>query len=42
MKKLLVAPVSEPFMVNGQVSQAWLIFFSDLAEAINTLNENKK
>lgn len=37
MKKQLVAPVSEPIIVNGQVSQAWLFFFVELANAVNQI-----
>lgn len=37
MKKLQ-PPIGEPMIVNGRISQVWLIFFSDLATAINKLN----
>lgn len=37
MKKLQ-PPIGEPMIANGQISQVWLIFFSDLADAINKLN----
>ncbi|HAA07682.1 MAG TPA: TetR family transcriptional regulator [Acinetobacter schindleri] len=39
MKKLQ-PPVNEPIIVNGQMSQVWLLFFVDLANAINKLNES--
>lgn len=38
MKKLQ-PPINEPMIVNGQISQVWLLFFSELAAAINKLNE---
>ena len=37
MKKLQ-PPINEPMIINGQISQVWLIFFSDLVTAINKLN----
>lgn len=42
MMKTLIAPISEPIMVNGQVSQAWLIFFNELASAVNQINQEKE
>lgn len=38
MKKL-EPPINQPIIVNGQISQVWLLFFQDLANAINKLNE---
>lgn len=37
MKKL-EPPINQPIMINGQISQVWLLFFVDLATAINKLN----
>jgi hypothetical protein len=37
MKKL-EPPINQPIIVNGQISQVWLLFFADLSAAINKLN----
>lgn len=37
MKKL-EPPINQPIIVNGRISQVWLLFFADLSAAINKLN----
>ena len=42
MMKTLIAPISEPIIQNGQVSQAWLVFFNVLANAIDQIHREKE